>query len=336
MKRIAVVTEADEKMASGHLMESIVCAQVFSRAGYDVVFYINKDAPEPLKERILFPFIEYEELMGETSDFCEKCRFWHCDCYLFNLREIDNVFLLKFKREIEDCVVICVDEWGHRKLDCDVIVNPMIDPYYWEYLDSTAQKYYGEKYLVLFPELADYHKRKKRINISIQKLLITMGGVDPHGYSLELAKWLPEHYLDCQIDFVLGGGFQKANEIKSVLGSYVHVNVYQNISFLYRLLYEADLVLCAGGNTLHEAAAIGTPALIFPSAVHENRNAEMFIKNGFGRKVDCEKVEKQEVLYLLSTLNDAAVRKEMSVAGKRMIDGAGAGRMLNIVESMLD
>ena len=60
MKRIAIVTEADERVASGHLMECIVCADTFLSAGYEVLFYINKEAAAPLKERIPVPYLEYE------------------------------------------------------------------------------------------------------------------------------------------------------------------------------------------------------------------------------------------------------------------------------------
>lgn len=336
MKKIAIVTEADEKVASGHLMECVVCADTFRRAGYEVLFYINNDAADALKDRIPVPFLEYTGRIDGGSDFIGKCRQHFCDCYLFNLRKIENVFLLNFRREINDCKVICVDEWGHRRLDCDIIVNPMIDPYYWEYPDSCAQKFYGEKYLVLFSELAEYHKKDKVISFNLRKLVVTMGGVDPRGYSLMLAKWLPCFYCNWQIDFVLGGGFQKTEEVKAALVRYPNVSVYQNISSLYRLLYESDLVLCAGGNTLHETAAIGTPAFIFPGAEHEVRNADMFIQRGFGRKISSEQVQREEIIKILSELEDFSVRKEMSDAGKRMIDGMGAERMLDIIELMSD
>ena len=161
-----------------------------------------------------------------------------------------------------------------------------------------------------------------------------MGGVDPYGYSLILAKWLPERYKDWDFDFVLGGGFQKTEEIKSVLKKYANVNVYHNIPFLYRLIYEADLVFCAGGNTLHETAAIGTPALIFPGAGHEVRNADMFIGKGFGRKICAKRAVEFEIINSLSEMEDKNVRKEISDAGKRMIDGMGAQRMLEIMESV--
>ena len=334
MKRIAIVTEADERVASGHLMECIVCADTFLSAGYEVLFYINKEAAAPLKERIPVPYLEYEGRVGDASDLIEKCKLHVCGNYLFNLRKIENAFLGKFKREIPDCKVICVDEWGHRKLDCSVIVNPMIDPYYWKYPDSCAQKYFGEKYLVLFPELADYHKREKTVHSEIRKIVITMGGVDPYGYSLILAKWLPERYKDWDFDFVLGRRFKKTEEIKSVLKKYANVNVYHNIPFLYRLIYEADLVFCAGGNTLHETAAIGTPALIFPGAGHEVRNADMFIGKGFGRKICAKRAVEFEIINSLSEMEDKNVRKEISDAGKRMIDGMGAQRMLEIMESV--
>ena len=41
------------------------------------------------------------------------------------------------------------------------------------------------------------------------------------------------------------------------------------------------MVCCAGGNTLHETACIGTPAIVWPSMPHERRTAECFERQGF-------------------------------------------------------
>ena len=59
MNTIFIVTEANATVATGHLMECIVCAEELMESGYDVSFWINDDMEEGLKKRIPCMFWEY-------------------------------------------------------------------------------------------------------------------------------------------------------------------------------------------------------------------------------------------------------------------------------------
>ena len=48
----------------------------------------------------------------------------------------------------------------------------------------------------------------------------------------------------------------------------------------------------------------------------------------------CKRAVEFEIINSLSEMEDKNVRKEISDAGKRMIDGMGAQRMLEIMESV--
>ena len=52
MKRILVVTEATEKVASGHLMECIEIADVLQEKEYHISFLVNDDMPQAFRKRI--------------------------------------------------------------------------------------------------------------------------------------------------------------------------------------------------------------------------------------------------------------------------------------------
>ena len=43
MKTIFIVTEANVAVATGHLMECIVCAEELMENGYEISFWINDD-----------------------------------------------------------------------------------------------------------------------------------------------------------------------------------------------------------------------------------------------------------------------------------------------------
>lgn len=336
MNSIFIVTEANETVATGHLMECIVCAEELIENGYEVSFWINDDMEDGLKKRIPVRFREYhksietdyEALIEEVYRGCPKV-------LLFNLREISENFLERCKAKISDrTTVICIDEFGHRNLQADIIINPMIDSYYWDYKESKAGLFCGPEYLILSEQLAELHKRKKEINRCIKKIVITLGGVDVKNYTLDISKLAAENFPETEIDVIIGGGNRnRANIVRNAM-YYRNINIKENVSNLPDLLYEADVVICAGGNTLHEAACIGTPAIVLPSMPHEERTAKCFEKRGFGIVLNVHTEWKKEMPVLFSRISSAQIRSEMSVNGKKISDGLGRKRVTDIIQKM--
>lgn len=333
MDSVILVTEANDRVATGHLMECIVCADELQCAGYHVAFWVNHDAPVGLKERIPCSYQEYQhsievDCLGVIEELiCLK----PC-AIIFNLREISNAVIVRIREAVgKNIKIICIDELGHRDLSADIIVNPMIDPYFWSYGNSPAQLYCGEQYLMLEKRVSLLHERKKKINQEVRIIVITMGGVDPQNYTSALLNLIPHYFTDTIIEVIIGAGNAEREEIIKIGGRNSLIKVYENVSNLPELMYEADLVFCAGGNTLYEAACVGTPAIVLPSMPHERRTAEIFEQNKFCRVIDTERDLETELFDRLSDIKPYHVRKQMSESGKQILDGLGRSRMVNIV-----
>ena len=332
MRRILVVTEADEKVASGHLMECIEIVKVLRDNGYQVSLLINDDMPETFQSRIPFPYEKFprECLFGQYM-IRETLVNHAIDLVIFNLRCIEDE-LLQYIREDYRGIILCIDELGHRHLSCDIIVNPMIDEYYHEYVDLDAKLYAGAKYLALPRSIRAFHERKKEIHEEIKKICVSMGGVDSFGTTVKLAKWLPELLPEARMDFVLGGGFPYWEELESLVRNRRKISVYKNIDYIFELFFEADLAFCAGGNTLHELACIGTPAIVIPSMPHEVKNGKAFAVYGAclclpiasDITINDIKNAKEKVLH-------RDIRKVFKENGRKLLGGNGAFEIVKIV-----
>ena len=57
--------------------------------------------------------------------------------------QLDGDLLIYDKAIDKTISIICIDEFGHRNLQADIIVNPMIDSYYWNYGESDARLFCG-------------------------------------------------------------------------------------------------------------------------------------------------------------------------------------------------
>ena len=332
--RILLVTEANQKVASGHLYECIVCLQELKKIS-NVFFMINSDMPVQFKNNIPDNYLEYKSNIQEEVDtLIEAILKYQIDLILFNLREIKNEFVKQIREKVNVCI-ICIDEFGHRELDADVIINPMIDKEYWVY-DTNAQMYCGAKYLVLPPEIVKYHEMDRIINNDIHKVTVSMGGVDAYGTTLKIARWLPEIWKGVHLNLVIGGGFPYKEELNDIVKENEYIKVYQNINFLYNLFFESDLAICAGGNTLHELAVMGVPAIVIPSMPHELRNGQAFQKEGFSICCDLtSEIKQEDFVNSLEKIEDIELRKSMELCGKKITDGRGFERVCSIVKKNL-
>lgn len=338
--KVLIITEANEKVASGHLFESLVLAHVCMANGHDVLLLINNGMQPLLKDRIDVPYQEYQEPLT----FRSVENVWKVDsydCIVTDLRQIEDSFLIQLKecQGAKAIPILCIDEFGHRHLTCDVIINPMVDPQYWEYPDEdeSCTVYAGPEYLILPESLSEYHRKEKNIRQKIQIITVSMGGVDPQGHALKLVRWLPELLPDCNITFVCGGGFVEIEELKSIGRDNPNIQVVQNIDYLYELFFESDLAFCAGGNTLHELAAIGTPAIVIPSMPHEVNNGLAFQK--FGTCITVKNYlsyESDDVRRVLQRTFSQRSRVRMSYFGKKVVDGCGVYKVINIINNFAE
>ncbi len=333
MKRILLVTEANERVASGHLIESLVCRQYLKRMGVKADLLVNEDMPSALKDRIQGEYFTYQSnIQKETAFLAELINSKKYTTILFNLRKVENDFLDKI-RGANMRQIVCIDEFGNRRLDADIIVNPMIDKYFWKY-DSTAKLYCGADYLVLPMELQKFRKRPKGTKDRIKRITVSMGGVDVGNTTLKLAKWLPLLDNELEINLVLGGAYKNGDELRRTTANNHKIKLYYNISYLDKLFFESDLAFCAGGNTLHELAVLGIPSIIIPSMPHEVRNGKAFESAGFSL---CGSISGQfsyqELKGLYGQIKTKQTREEMRNTGKKLVDGKGYERIFRILNA---
>lgn len=337
MQKCVLVTEANETVASGHLMEMIELSSVLERDNVQTVTFVNKDAPQSLKKRLKGIVAEYDGNAETAKGFiAESIKSHDVGVVVTDLRQVTEEWI-DFIRSKTGCRIVCIDEFGGRYLSADTIVNPMVDPAYWNYDGSNADIVAGNQYLILPLKISDYHKRKKALSNDICTVSIAMGGVDYYGSTIKILDWIVKEYPNIHWNIIVGAGFK----YRSSLDERISVNcenvvVYQDIDYIYDLFFQSDMAFCAGGNTLHELACIGTPALVIPTMPHEYQNGKRFESLGFGKCVsDTRNVTEPEVKTAFEEMADRKVREKMSLSGKTIADGEGCRRNVEIIKRLI-
>jgi spore coat polysaccharide biosynthesis predicted glycosyltransferase SpsG len=100
-----------------------------------------------------------------------------------------------------------------------------------------------------------------------------------------------------------------------------------------QLIAEADLVLCSGGMTVYELAALGTPGIVCAQNLREATRMQAFARHGtvvyLGLGSEVSPSQLGETVCAL--LADSDRRRVMSQRGKTLVDGYGAERVADVI-----
>jgi spore coat polysaccharide biosynthesis predicted glycosyltransferase SpsG len=99
------------------------------------------------------------------------------------------------------------------------------------------------------------------------------------------------------------------------------------------VLVEADVVLCSGGMTVFEIAALGRPGVVLCQNAREEARISKLAREGsivhlgLGTEVEKEAIRKTTA----ELLQDRARRQKMSEAGARLVDARGASNAAEVM-----
>lgn len=332
--KILIITEANQEVASGHLIESVALAYKAIQEKHCVMIALNSNLREEWKTYINnLEVITYGNDLDAgilvIKEYIKKYKF---DIIVTDVRQLIESQVSEL-RLYHTGLIICLDEWGNRKISCDIIINNMMSDYFWNYDASGAKIYCGPEYLMLKSSLQLYHNKEKMISKSVNKVLISMGGVDINNHTLKILKSIMYNSHINVIDVVLGGGYMYEKDIISDFSNDKRIKIHKNIDYIYELFLKDDIAFTAGGNTLYEMAAVGIPCIVVPTMKHEEINGMAFEEKGYGMVV------REKELYRLEEkmkMFDYDNRVIMSKNGKKLIDGKGLERVWNIIVNAIN
>jgi spore coat polysaccharide biosynthesis predicted glycosyltransferase SpsG len=162
-----------------------------------------------------------------------------------------------------------------------------------------------------------------------QAVLVTSGGSDLGGLAGRLAARLRDKTSASDIDPPGVGSMSDAAQIELVWAPGFGGEPPQGVVVLERPpsllepLLRADVVVCTGGQTMLEAAAAGTPALVLEGAPNQRRQ----IASLTAREAVLPVGEEEVPAALEHLLGDAALRHRLSARAREEVDGRGALRV---------
>ena len=321
------------KFGYGHVKRMVGLARALrDREGIGSIFALNgsEDAATPIRRAgfeaaMLHGASDLETLIDANSP----------DILLLDGREgPTRAELEKLKRGVS--VTAVIDDGHERRLAADYAYYPPVPgAQALDWTGSSTLPRLGWEYALLG---LNPNATPARTPASRPTVLVAMGGSDPHGLTLRMAKALGPLDSVFRVRFVIGIGMKDAaivaRGLVALKKNYETVEGADDLSTEYA---SADVALCAFGVTAYELAACGIPAIYLGLTEDHASSASAFADAGMGISLGvAATVPDAEILRTVQwLLSKPAARREMRGCGLSLMDGQGAARIASDLSTAL-
>jgi UDP-2,4-diacetamido-2,4,6-trideoxy-beta-L-altropyranose hydrolase len=326
--------DANENIASGHMVRCITLAKELVKRGCEVVFYLAQDketwrlSDNGFNYEILNS--DWRNLNDEINVMAEIIQKGSLDWLVVDSYQVDNEYLSLMNKY---CKIAYIDDMAVEKYDVSAVIHyGLIDTEYALKYDKTDTICItGPEYIPLREEFSDRLDDSDRG----KSILITTGGIDTFNVTLDVLKYLVNDRIFDEYSFyaVVGSMNSYEDQIRAFAKANTRVNVLKNISNISYYMRKCDMAVSAGGTTLYELCACNTPTVCFSFADNQFEFAKRMEKDGLmlcaGDPRFDDNIGKRIVSCLEYVYNDVKLKKSCIDKMRELVDGKGAWRIAN-------
>jgi len=332
--------DASSAIGSGHLMRCLALAKAWQHVGGRVCF-LTAESIGALDERFAQENIRHERaaVRPGTPEDAEQTVEWArrlgaawvvVDGYRF---KPDYIHQLKTSGAR---VLVMDDDARFDFYEADVVLNQNIDAKAESYRRAAStQLLLGAKYVLLRPEFLAERPRQETAGAA-RRVLVTMGGSDPENVASTVVRALARMEDDFEAIVVAGGGnphFESLQElVKTVRGK---VRLERSPVNMAAIMRWADIAISDAGGACWELAYLGVPMILITVSRDQEENMSAISKTGAALSLGWHaNLSEDDVLGAVrKVMNDPDARRAMSESGQALVDGEGAARVVEFLQS---
>src|SRR5581483_7121348 len=234
-------------------------------------------------------------------------------------------------------VVVVLDDYAKAGHYCaDLLWNADLpaDENRYQPIDSPTKLLLGPKYALLRREFLDFPRASRSTPEFVRNLLITMGGSDPENMTATVLRSLGRGE-EFQIRAIVGSSNPNADEVRRIAESMKSVEVLTSVGNMPSQMAWADMAVVAAGVTVWELLFMGVPVMCWPRYPEDFELVSEFGQLGAAWPLP-QKADSRELASLVNRLAaDGRERQRMSDAGRRLVDGRGAERVIRELSEVI-
>jgi spore coat polysaccharide biosynthesis predicted glycosyltransferase SpsG len=220
-----------------------------------------------------------------------------------------------------------MDDCYRLPFPADLVINPNVYADVARYLPSAKDAVGGLEHVILRVPVAQA-RGTFEVREKLKRVLLMLGGSDVHGLGLSFANAIAA--VGYEVDWI-------APDQSDGMALHDGVTLTGPVGAreLVRLVLVADLVICGGGQTLHELACLGAPCVAIELGEDQKLNLSFYEKTGWlGPRLSWSQADiVATVVQRVGEMDDVVRRTGQTALVRDLVDGQGPRR---IAERLLD
>lgn len=330
-------TDMNAVMATGHIMRCLSIADAARSQGEEITFILaDEQAAELVKQRgyrIIVLHTQWNDMNAELPQLLEVVEKEKIDRLLIDSYQVTESYLKALTARVKTLYIDDRNAFVYQVNGVVCYAN------YWRKFDycsryKETQLFMGLKYTPL--RQAFCYCNKKRIQDKAGELLLLSGGTDPYDmlenilYKLDKSKYK-------KINVICGRYYEGYKNLQSAYRTFDNVYIYQAVSNMEDYMQTADIAVSAGGTTLYELCACGTPTISYSFVDNQLDNVHQFQEDeviDYAGDVRYNNVVENIVHYLEIYREDITLRQQRSIRMQKLVDGNGALRIVDALKNI--
>lgn len=330
--------DANEHIATGHLMRCIAIAEKCVERGEKCLFLLAEEKETEKLEERKFPYrilntkwndMESEETLMRQVIEEEKLDWLVVDSYQATTK------YLSFLNQLVP--VFYIDDMESETYAVSALLHyaqwPNETGYQEKYKDTKTVLLAGMQYTPLRKEFSeDAEKGERRHDI-----LITTGGTDNLDVTGRLLKYCigQAEFKSYGFQVIVGSMNRNVKELEAIARKHSNVELHQNVKNMSAYMNSCEMAVSAGGTTLFELCACGIPTVCFSMADNQKdftkamQEHEIMLCAGDAREEKA--IEKEIADKLVFFRKNQAVKTAYAERMKKLVDGRGTARIAEVL-----
>lgn len=329
--------DANEKIATGHLMRCIAIAKACEKRGEQVLFFLAEKKETQRLEALGFSYVvletDWQNMEGEMGCLVAQIGENSVNWLVVDSYQATKKYLEVLEQSVK---ILYVDDYGRERYDVSAVLN--YNPWVRErgvldlYQGGKTQLLLGGDYIPLREEFSGINEGERE-----QAVLITTGGTDAYNVAgkILLECLGKEPWQEICFHVIIGSMNEHQEELEILAEKYPSVFLHKNISNMSHYMRRCRVAVSAGGTTLYELCACGIPTVCFSFADNQKWGTEAMGRQDVMIYQGDARTEKDLAANIaesvLDLMKDGEKREKYAGRMRQLVDGKGARRIADFL-----
>ena len=337
---IGIRADANDIVATGHIMRCITIAKQLILLGKEVVFFLADDYGIAMLEENGLSYVvlhtNWENPMEEISTLVKEAKVRGVDKMLFDSYRMTKEYFTAWKKELDGVKSAYIDDLFEDVYPVDLVINYNAYhtqfPYEKSYaeLGNTVQLCLGPSYVPLREEFG-----RTDLNEGIENtVLLSCGGGDILQSMHEILNRAlgDDRFRDTIFHVIVGRFHQNKELLEQLEKEHQNIVLHHNVNHMAEIMEKNCIAVSAAGTMLYELCAMERPTVFYITADNQRYDSDFFAEDErMFFAGDIRENREKCIDYILEGIHtllcDAKKRTIMKEKLRMVTDGKGAMRI---------